>query len=36
MRDVAPFIEKAERIYGYKHFVNDAGGSICELGDRTP
>ena len=33
MRDVAPFIEKAERIYGYKHFVNDAGGSICELGD---
>ncbi len=33
MRDVASFIEKAERIYGYKHFVNDAGGSICELGD---
>ena len=33
MRDVAPFIEKAERIYGYMHFVNDAGGSICELGD---
>ena len=33
MRDVASFIEKAERIYGYMHFVNDAGGSICELGD---
>ena len=33
MRDVGSFIEKAERIYGYKHFVNDAGGSICELGD---
>ena len=33
MQDVAPFIEKAERIYGYRHFVNDAGGSICELGD---
>ena len=33
MRDVAPFIEKAERIYGYRHFVNDAGGSICELRD---
>ena len=32
MRDVASFIEKAERIYGYMHFVNDAGGSICELG----
>lgn len=33
MRDVASFIEKAERIYGYMHFVNDAGGSICELED---
>jgi len=33
MRDVAAFIEKAERIYGYRHFINDAGGSICELGD---
>lgn len=33
MRDVASFIEKAERIYRYMHFVNDAGGSICELGD---
>ena len=31
MQDVASFIEKAERIYGYRHFVNDAGGSICEL-----
>ncbi len=34
MRDVASFIEKAERIYGYMHFVNDAGGSICELDDK--
>ena len=33
MRDVEPFIEKAERIYGYRHFVNDAGGSICEMDD---
>ena len=33
MRDAASFIEKAERIYGYRNFVNDAGGSICELGD---
>ena len=33
MSDVASFIEKAERIYGYRHFVNDAGGSICELDD---
>jgi hypothetical protein len=33
MRDVAQFIEKAEQIYGYQHFINDAGGSICELDD---
>lgn len=33
MRDVAQFIEKARRIYGYEHFINDAGGSICELDD---
>jgi len=31
MRDVAQFIEKAHEIYGYDHFLNDAGGSICEL-----
>ena len=34
MRDVASFIGKAERIYGYMHFVNDAGCSICELDDQ--
>jgi hypothetical protein len=28
---VPEFIEKAEDIYGYKHFINDAGGSVCEL-----
>ena len=33
MRDVAQFIDKAQQIYGYEHFVNDAGGSICELDD---
>jgi hypothetical protein len=33
MRDVAPFIEKAREIYGYDHFINDSGGSICELDD---
>ncbi len=33
MRDVPEFIHKAEDIYGYKHFVNDAGGSVCELDD---
>jgi hypothetical protein len=33
MKDVAAFIEKAHEIYGYDHFLNDAGGSICELTD---
>ena len=33
MRDVAAFVEKARDIYGYAHFVNDAGGSVCELDD---
>ena len=33
MRDVPAFIKKAEEIYGYRHFLNDAGGSICELDD---
>jgi hypothetical protein len=31
MKDVGEFIEKAHEIYGYDHFLNDAGGSICEL-----
>lgn len=34
MRDVPEFIQKARTIYGYEHFVNDAGGSVCELDDR--
>jgi hypothetical protein len=33
MRDVTEFIEKTRTIYGYPHFLNDAGGSLCELGD---
>jgi shikimate kinase len=33
MKDVPEFIRKAHSIYGYKHFVNDAGGSLCELDD---
>jgi hypothetical protein len=35
MHDVPGFIEKAQNIYGYKHFVNDVGGSLCELDDPT-
>lgn len=31
MRDVPEFIKKAHDIYGYDHFVNDVGGSLCEL-----
>ncbi len=33
MRDVPEFISKAQEIYGYHHFINDAGGSVCELDD---
>jgi len=33
MKDVPEFIRKAQEIYGYQHFVNDAGGSISELDD---
>ena len=33
MNDVPEFIHKAEDIYGYHHFINDAGGSVCELDD---
>lgn len=35
MRDVPEFINKAHNIYGYNHFVNDVGGSLCELDDET-
>ena len=31
MHDVPHFIHKAREIYGYTHFVNDVGGSLCEL-----
>ena len=33
IRDVGPFIEKARNLYGRPHFINDTGGSICELTD---
>lgn len=33
MKDVASFVAKAREIYGYNHFLNDAGGSVCELND---
>jgi hypothetical protein len=31
MHDVPEFINKAHDIYGYDNFVNDVGGSLCEL-----
>ena len=31
MHDVPVFIRKAHEIYGYNNFVNDVGGSLCEL-----
>ncbi len=31
MQDVAGFIGKARDIYGYQHFLNDTGGSVCEI-----
>lgn len=33
MRDVPAFIKKAQELYDYKHFINDAGGSVCEIDD---
>ncbi len=33
MLDVPDFIAKAHEIYGYRHFVNDSAGSLCELDD---
>lgn len=35
MRDVPDFIQKAQQLYAYKHFINDAGGSVCELDDES-
>ncbi|MGB1310549.1 MAG: ATPase [Leucothrix sp.] len=31
MLDVPAFIEKSRNLYGFNHFINDAGGSVCEL-----
>ena len=33
MKDVPEFVSKAREIYGYDNFLNDAGGSVCELDD---
>ena len=31
--DTVPFIDRAERLYGYDNFICDSGGSICEVVD---
>lgn len=36
MYDVPKFIRKAGEIYGYQNFINDVGGSLCELTDPGP
>ncbi len=33
MLDVGHFIHRAQDLYGYAHFINDAGGSVAELDD---
>jgi hypothetical protein len=33
LHDAEAFIEKAQEIYGYRHFLCDTGGSICEVAD---
>lgn len=31
MLDVPDFIKRSYEVYDYRHFINDAGGSLCEL-----
>jgi hypothetical protein len=33
MKDIPGFINKSRNVFGYKHFINDVGGSLCELED---
>ena len=35
LKDTAHFIDRAQRIYHYPHFICDTGGSICEWVDPT-
>jgi len=34
MKDVPSFIAKANSVYGYDNFLNDASGSFCEIDDK--
>lgn len=33
MLDIPYFIDRSYQIYGYRHFINDASGSLCEVVD---
>ncbi len=33
MKDVPEFIKRSHDVFGYENFINDAGGSLCELSD---
>jgi len=35
MLDVPEFIKRSHDVYDYNHFINDAGGSLCELEDQS-
>ncbi len=35
MLDVPDFIKRSYNVYDYNHFINDAGGSLCELGNQA-
>ena len=35
MQDTVHFIQRAEQIYGYPHFMCDTSGSLCEVVDPT-
>jgi hypothetical protein len=35
MLDVPEFIKRSYEVYDYSHFINDAGGSLCELEDES-
>ena len=31
IKDIPLFVQKAQEIYGYPHFINDVAGSLCDL-----
>lgn len=35
MLDIPEFIKRSHDVYDYNHFINDAGGSLCELENKS-